>query len=105
MVITKRENVTKQGFCKMLWRKLQLRGVSYYSYSFLGGGGGGVGRGRGGGRGRCLFEAGRLLTFSAFRMGASSGWALIRGWALIPLNTVNILFTCSAAVGLYREVI
>ena len=58
------------------------------------------------GRGGCLFEAGRLLTFSAFGMGASSGWVLIRGWALIPLNTrVNILFTCSAAVGLYREVI
>ena len=30
-----------------------------------------------------LFEAGRLLTFSAFRMGAYSRWALIRGWALI----------------------
>ena len=43
--------------------------------------------GRGGG-GR-LFEAGRVLTFSAFRMGAYSRWALIRGWALIPINTVN----------------
>ena len=41
--------------------------------------------GRGGGR---LFEAGRLLTFSAFRMGAYSRWALIRGWALIRINTV-----------------
>ena len=30
-----------------------------------------------------LFEAGRLLTFSAFRMGAYSRWALIR------INTVN----------------
>ena len=29
-----------------------------------------------------LFEAGRLLTFSAFRMGVYSRWALIRGWAL-----------------------
>ena len=28
-----------------------------------------------------LFEAGRLLTFSAFRMGAYSRLALIRGWA------------------------
>ena len=37
------------------------------------------GRGRGG----RLFEAGRLLTFSAFRMGAYSRWALILGWALI----------------------
>ena len=45
-----------------------------------------IGRGRGwGGR---IFEAGRLLTFSAFRMGAYSRWALIRGWALIRINTV-----------------
>ena len=43
--------------------------------------------GRWGGRGR-LFEAGRLLTFSAFRVGAYSRWALIRGWALIRINTV-----------------
>ena len=28
----------------------------------------------------------RLLTFSAFRMGANSRWALIRGWALIQLR-------------------
>ena len=39
----------------------------------------------GGGR---LFEAGRLLTFSAFRMGAYSRCALIRGWAPIRINTV-----------------
>ena len=37
-----------------------------------------------------LFEAGRLLTFSAFRMGAYSRWALIRGWALIRINTVCV---------------
>ena len=37
-----------------------------------------------------LFEAGRLLTFSAFRMGAYSRWALIRGWALIRINTVYV---------------
>ena len=36
-----------------------------------------------------LFEAGRLLTFSALRMGAYSRWALIRGWALIRINTVG----------------
>ena len=42
----------------------------------------------GGGGGGRLFEAGRLLTFSAFRMGAYSRWALIRGWALIRINTV-----------------
>ena len=39
------------------------------------------------GRGGRLFEAGRLLTFSAFRMGAYSRWALIRGLALIQINT------------------
>ena len=44
------------------------------------------------GWGGCLFEAGRLLTFSAFRMGAYSRWALIRGWALIRINTVYIFF-------------
>jgi len=43
-----------------------------------------IGRRRGG----RLFEAERLLTFSAFRMGAYSRWALIRGWALIGINTV-----------------
>ena len=31
---------------------------------------------------------GRLLTFSAFRMGAYPRWALIRGWALVQINTV-----------------
>ena len=43
----------------------------------------------GGGGGGCLFEAGRLLTFSAFRMGAYLRWALIRGWAFIRINTVT----------------
>ena len=43
-----------------------------------------IGRRRGG----RLFEDGRLLTFSAFRMGAYSRWALIRGWALIRINSV-----------------
>ena len=42
---------------------------------------------RWGGGGR-LFEAERLLTFSAFRTGAYSRWALIRSWALIRINTV-----------------
>ena len=40
-----------------------------------------------GGGGR-LFEAGRLLNFSTFRVGAYSRWALIRGWALNRINTV-----------------
>ena len=47
------------------------------------------GSGREVGWGGRLFEAGRLLTFSAFRMGAYSRWALIRGWALIRINTVS----------------
>ena len=34
------------------------------------------------------FEAGRLLTFSALRVGGYSSWALIQGWALIRINTV-----------------
>ena len=38
-----------------------------------------------------LFEAGRLLTFSAFRMGGYSSWALIQGWALIRINTGILL--------------
>ena len=41
------------------------------------------------GRGGRLFEAGRLLIISDFRIGAYSRWALIRGWALIRINTVN----------------
>ena len=43
------------------------------------------------GWGSRLFEAGRLLTFSAFRMGAYSRWALIQGWALIRINTVSFI--------------
>ena len=94
MVITKREDVTKQGFCKILWRNLRLRGSLLLKLiQFLGGGGKvgevGVGAllslsgiGREVGWGGLLFEAGRLLTFSAFRMGVYSRWALIRGWAL-----------------------
>ena len=38
-----------------------------------------------------LFEAGSLLTFSGFRMGAYSRRALIRGWALIRINTLSSL--------------
>ena len=49
-----------------------------------------IGRGRGG----RLFEAERLLTFSAFRMGAYSRWALIR------INTVFCLDALSNMTGL-----
>ena len=49
------------------------------------------GTGREVGWGGRLFEAGRLLTFSAFKMGAYSRWALIRGclfaYSLIRINT------------------
>ena len=46
-----------------------------------------------------LFEAGRLLTFSTFRVGASlRPWALIRGWALNRINTV-----CPSHFYLYQE--
>ena len=40
-----------------------------------------------------LFEAGRLLTFSALRIGAYSRWAIIRSWALIRINTVISIHT------------
>jgi len=59
-------------------------GVGVVAYLSLSGSGREVGWG-----GR-LFEAGRLLTFSAFRMGAYSRWALIRGWTLIRTNTVAL---------------
>ena len=62
--------------------------------------------GRGSGWGGRLFEAGRLLTFSAFRMGAYSRWALIRGWALIRMNTVymNLIFvTRMDSIDVYLE--
>ena len=54
----------------------------HFNFFFFWGGGGRVG----GGGGR-LFEAGRLLTFSAFMVGAYSRWAIIRCWAL---NRINI---------------
>ena len=40
------------------------------------------------GRGRGGVGCGRLLSFSALRLDAYSRWALIRGWALIRINTV-----------------
>ena len=41
------------------------------------------------GSGREAGWGGRLLTFSVFRVGAYSTWALIQGWALIRINTVS----------------
>ena len=43
---------------------------------------------------------GRLFTFSAFRMGAYSRWALMRGWALILINESYIFH-----YGLLRDII
>ena len=54
----------------------------------------------GGGGGGRLFEAGRLLSFSAFRMGTYSRWALIRGWAFIRINTVVKLYRSPGQPGL-----
>ena len=71
MPVTKREEVTEQGFCKILGRTLRLRGSLLLVLIRL-------------------FEAGRLLTFSTFRMGAYSRWALIRSWAPIRINTVPV---------------
>ena len=98
MVITKREDVTKQGFCKTLLKKLRLPGsLKSVLTSFWGGNRKGVGtylslsvsgREVGWGGGGCSFEAGQRLTFSAFRMGAYLRWVLIRGWVLIRINTV-----------------
>ena len=56
------------------------------------------GSGRVVGLGGRLFEAGRLLSFSAFRMGTYSRWTLIRGWALIRINTVLLLLQPSIEV-------
>ena len=39
---------------------------------------------------RRLFEAGRLLTFSTFTMGAYLRWVLIGGWVLIRINMVSL---------------
>ena len=84
MVKTKRKDVTKQGFCKILWRKLRLQwSLLLVLIQFLGGV-----------RGKGVGWGGRLLTFSAFRIGAYSRWALIRGWALIRINTVSAEILC-----------
>ena len=62
--------------------------IRIYSLKWVGCGWAHISVWLGGGGGGRLFEAGRLLTFSAFRMVAYSRWVLIRGWALIRINTV-----------------
>ena len=78
MVTTKREDVTKQGFCDTLKKTPSLGEFLVSTYSIFGGWEGNRG--------------GRLLTFSAFRMEVYSRWALIRGWALIRIYLYNIHF-------------
>ena len=69
MVIAKREDVTKQGFCQILSRKLRLRGSPSLirTYSIFRGWVGG----------------GRFIEFEWDQEGGGVGWAHIRGWALI----------------------
>ena len=82
MLITKSEDVTKQGFCKVLWRKLRLReGLLLSLIGVLW---------EGVGWGWAIIRGWALITFSAFRMGAYSRWALIRGWALNRIHTVSV---------------
>ena len=75
MVVTKREDVTKQGFCKILWRKLLLRGDLLTTYSIFFGEVGG-------------WRGVQVGVGAYSRLGAYSKWALIRGWTLIRINTV-----------------
>ena len=84
MVIIKREDVTKKGFCKILWRKLPLR-ASLLLVSWVGWTRKRVGPGVG-----CLFEFEVEGEGGRVGVGAYSRWALIRGWVLIRINTVTI---------------
>ena len=79
MLITKREEVTKQGFCKMLWRKLRPQGSFLLQFIHSSGWGGG----------EPLFEFDwKEEGAGAYKLFLPLGWALIRGWALIWINTV-----------------
>ena len=69
MVITKREDVTNQGFCNK-------QGFGYSGeLTQFGGGGWEWESGWGGGR--------HFIEFELDRKGGGVEWALIRGWALI----------------------
>ena len=76
MLITKREEVTKQGFCKILWRKLRPRGSLLKEFIHSSGWGGG----------ERLFEfdweeegVGAYSRLGAYELFRPLGWALIRG--------------------------
>ena len=74
MVTKKREDVTKQGFCKILWRKLRLRESLLLVLIQFVGGGAGVGALLSlSGSGREVGWDGRLIEVSAnSRFGAYS---------------------------------
>ena len=76
MVLTKREEVTKQGFCKILRRKLRPQGSLLLELIHLIGWGGG----------ECLFEfdwgeegVGAYSRLGAYYLFLPLGWALIPG--------------------------
>ena len=97
--VTNREEVTKQGLCKILRSSSGKSLIStlqfqfqyhYHSSRWSGGGRFFEFNWEGEGWSGRLFEAGRLLTFSGFRMSAYSRKAPIRGWVPIRVNTVFI---------------
>ena len=76
MLITKREEVTQQGFCIMLWRKLRPRESLLLEFIHSSGWGGG----------KRLFEfdweeegLGAYSRLGAYYLFLLLGWALIRG--------------------------
>ena len=91
--INANKKTRRSNKARFLWNTLKKSlssGISYiriYSIKWVGWGWALTWVWLGGGGGGRLFEAGRLLTFTAFRMGAYSRWAVIRGWALIRINT------------------
>ena len=94
----KREDVTKQGSCKILWRKLRLRGSLLLVLIQFWGGWGGGGRlfefkweWEGGRVAWALIRGWALINFFCLKDRRLFKWALIRGWALIRKNTVHCL--------------
>ena len=77
MLITKREEITKQGFRKILSRK--FRPLESLLLEFI--------HSSGWGGSERLFE----FDWEEEGVGAYLRWALIRGWVLIRINTVNLV--------------